>query len=75
MKVDLNHTLRLADVAEEMIHDRSVLVSESGITTREDLLKLRSVGVRIALVGEHLMRQEDPGGALAALLKPHFAAP
>lgn len=72
MKVDLKHTLRLADVADKMIHDRSILVSESGITTREDLLKLRAVGVRIALVGEHLMRQEDPGAALATLLKASF---
>jgi indole-3-glycerol phosphate synthase len=72
MTVDLNHTLRLVGVAEEMIHDRSILVSESGITTREDLLKLRSVGVRIALIGEHLMRQEDPGGALGTLLRSRF---
>jgi indole-3-glycerol phosphate synthase len=75
MKVALNHTTRLADVAEKMIQTRSILVSESGITTREDLLKLRAVGVRIALVGEHLMRQEDPGAALAKLLKSSFAAP
>jgi indole-3-glycerol phosphate synthase len=73
MKVDLNHTLRLADVADKMIHDRSILVSESGITTREDLLRLRSVGIRIALVGEHLMRQDDPGAALGAMLKSRFA--
>jgi indole-3-glycerol phosphate synthase len=74
MTVDLNHTLRLADVADKMIHDRSILVSESGITTREDLLKLRAIGVRVALVGEHLMRQEDPGAGLAAMLKSRFAA-
>jgi indole-3-glycerol phosphate synthase len=73
MTVDLNHTLRLAGVADKMIHDRSILVSESGITTREDLLKLRAIGVRIALIGEHLMRQPDPGAALATLLKSHFA--
>lgn len=69
MTVDLSHTLRLADLVE----DRTTLVSESGITSREDLLKLRSVGVRIALVGEHLMRQDDPGAALADLLRSRFA--
>ncbi len=62
--VDLGHTLRLIDMVEET----STLVSESGIKTRDDLAKLRQVGVRIVLVGEHLLRAEDPGAALADLL-------
>lgn len=66
MEVDLNHTLRLADLVE----DRSILVSESGIRTSADLARLRSQGIRIVLVGEHLMRQDDPGRALAMLLNP-----
>jgi indole-3-glycerol phosphate synthase len=64
MKVDLNHTLRLVDMVEE----RHILVSESGIKTGGDLRRLREVGVRIVLVGEHLMRQADPGAALRELL-------
>jgi indole-3-glycerol phosphate synthase len=64
MKVDISHTTRLMD----MVEDPSVLVSESGITTGEDLTRLRRVGVRIVLVGEHLMRHADPGAALAELL-------
>ena len=64
MKTDLNHTLRLAD----MVEDRCVLVSESGIKTPQDLKRLREVGVNIVLVGEHLMRQPDPGEALEQLL-------
>jgi len=64
MTVDLSNTLRLADLVE----DRTILVSESGIKTAADLAKLRGVGVRIVLVGEHLMRQEDPGLALKAML-------
>lgn len=64
MTTDLSHTLRLADLVE----DRSVLVSESGIRTPADLRRLRSVGINIALVGEHLMRADDPGEALRALL-------
>jgi indole-3-glycerol phosphate synthase len=71
MTVDLAHTIRLADLVEQ----RSILVSESGIKTRDDLLKLRSVGVRIALVGEHLMRQDDPGAALAQLVRSRFRPP
>ncbi|HRQ72789.1 MAG TPA: indole-3-glycerol phosphate synthase TrpC [Phycisphaerales bacterium] len=64
MAVDLNHTLRLVD----LVDDPKVLVSESGIRTPDDLSRLRRAGVRIVLVGEHLMRQDDPGRALAALL-------
>ncbi len=71
MKVDLGHTLRLVD----MVEDRSILVSESGIKTPADLARLRDVGVKCVLVGEHLMRQDDPGAALAALLAPPDAAP
>ncbi len=64
MTVDLNHTLRLVD----LVDDPKVLVSESGIRTPDDLSRLRRAGVRIVLVGEHLMRQGEPGRALAALL-------
>lgn len=66
MTTDLNHTLRLVDLVE----DRTILVSESGIKTPDDLARLRTQGVRIVLVGEHLMRQASPGEALKALLTP-----
>lgn len=65
MQVDLAHSLRLAD----MVEDKSVLVSESGIRSRADLDRLRAAGVRIVLVGEHLMRQDDPGAALEDLTR------
>lgn len=64
MEVDLSHTLRLVD----MVEDTSILVSESGIKTREDAERLRRHGVRIFLIGEHLMRQDDPGLALREIL-------
>ncbi|MEZ6243902.1 MAG: indole-3-glycerol phosphate synthase TrpC [Phycisphaerales bacterium] len=64
MTTDLNHTLRLVDLVE----DTSVLVAESGISTPEDLTRLRRAGVKIVLVGESLMRTEQPGEALSALL-------
>lgn len=63
-KVDLNHTFRLVD----LVDDPSILVSESGIKTSKDLANLRQQRVRIVLVGESLMRAEDPGAALARLL-------
>jgi indole-3-glycerol phosphate synthase len=46
----------------------AVHVSESGIETAEDLNRLRAAGFHAFLIGESLMRQHDPGGALEALL-------
>ncbi len=65
MTTDLSHTFRMVD----MVEDTRILVSESGIRTGEDLVRLRQHGVNIALVGEHLMRQPDPGAALRDLLR------
>ncbi len=66
METDLGHTLRLADLVEKQT--KKVMVSESGIRSAADLARLRQAGVNIVLVGEHLMRQDDPGAALAAML-------
>lgn len=66
MTTDLGHTTRLVD----LVDDTKILVSESGIRTPDDLARLRTVGVRTVLVGEHLMRQPSPGDALRALLEP-----
>ncbi|MCH2160275.1 MAG: indole-3-glycerol phosphate synthase TrpC, partial [Phycisphaerales bacterium] len=65
MKTDLGHTFRMLDLVE----DRRVVVSESGIRTGADLARLRAQEINIALVGEHLMREPDPGAALQAMLQ------
>lgn len=44
-----------------------VLVSESGIRTAEDVARLGRAGVDAVLVGESLLRQADPGTAVAEL--------
>ncbi|MFO0875543.1 MAG: hypothetical protein U0575_16480, partial [Phycisphaerales bacterium] len=67
MTTDIRHTFRLLDLIDDP-SIRRVLVSESGITTPLDLLRLREHGVNIVLVGEHLIRQPDPGAALRALI-------
>jgi len=54
-KTDLGTTLRMA----ELVEDRSVLVSESGINSQEDIRKLAAAGVSAVLVGESLMRSAD----------------
>lgn len=45
-----------------------VRVAESGISTTEDIARLRATGFDAFLIGESLMRQPNPGAALAALL-------
>jgi indole-3-glycerol phosphate synthase len=65
-KTDLGTTLRLA----ELVEDRRVLVSESGIHTPADVRKLADAGIRAALIGESLMRSDD----IAAKIRELFAA-
>ena len=62
-KTDLGTTLRMA----ELVEDRSVLVTESGINTADDVKKLASAGVSAALVGESLMRSDDIAGKIREL--------
>ncbi|MDF1809304.1 MAG: indole-3-glycerol phosphate synthase TrpC [Phycisphaerales bacterium] len=64
MITKLSHTTDLLD----LVQNRSILVSESGIKTRNDIQELESNGVAITLIGEHLMRQPNPGNALQALI-------
>lgn len=52
---DVGVTLRLAP----RIPKDKLVVAESGLTSREDLARLISVGVSTVLIGETLMRQED----------------
>jgi indole-3-glycerol phosphate synthase len=49
-------------------------VAESGLRSAADLHDLAAAGYRACLVGEHLMRAHDPGGALAALLVPRVTS-
>ena len=55
--VRLEHTLELAATMPPDV----CLVSESGVRTHADLERLRSAGVRAALIGETFMRAPDIG--------------
>jgi indole-3-glycerol phosphate synthase len=59
----LEHTLELAP----RVPADCCLVSESGIRTRQDVLRLAEAGVKAVLVGETLMRAENPGAKLQEL--------
>ena len=47
----------------------SIWVAESGINRHSDLEYISTLGFHAALIGSHLMKSEDPGGALAELFK------
>jgi indole-3-glycerol phosphate synthase len=51
------------------VPDDRLVVTESGITTRDDVAKLRAAGVQAFLVGEAFMRADEPGEALAGLFR------
>jgi indole-3-glycerol phosphate synthase len=58
----------------QLIPDDSIAVSESGIRSADDLARLRQAGFDAFLIGEHLMKDADPGAALQALLQPSGSA-
>jgi indole-3-glycerol phosphate synthase len=51
------------------IPDECIAVSESGLRSAEDLARLRSAGFDAFLIGEHLMRENDPAAGLRRLLE------
>ena len=54
------------ELCQSVPQDR-VVVSESGIHTREDVAQLRRAGINAFLVGESLMKSDDPGATLNGL--------
>jgi indole-3-glycerol phosphate synthase len=63
-QVSLETTARL----RALIPPGPVVVSESGISKREDVVLLRQMGADAALIGEELVRSADPAGKLKELL-------
>jgi len=62
-EVSLDTTLAL----RALVPSERILITESGIQTREDVLRMGAAGVNAFLVGEAFMRAPEPGEALAAL--------
>lgn len=62
--VSLNATF---DLLPALIDGKRVVVSESGIRTREDCIMLEKAGVDAVLVGETLMTAKDPSAAIRQL--------
>ena len=71
LAVDLSATERLASLVPA---DR-ILVSESGLNSADDLVRMSRAGANCFLVGESLMRADDVAAATRALLaRPQAAA-
>ncbi len=64
-EVNLETTIRLAPRAPAS----AMLVAESGINSARDIARIRACGVNAFLIGESLMRADDPGDQLAELLR------
>lgn len=58
--VDIETTFRL----QRLLPGDIPVVSESGISTREDIIRLKEAGVAAVLIGESLMRCSDQAGLL-----------
>jgi indole-3-glycerol phosphate synthase len=64
LQVDLHAS---DDLIVQMPHE-VIAVSESGLTSAGDLMRLKALGYRGFLIGERLMSAAEPGAALKALL-------
>ena len=70
MQVDPEGQIELA----RRLPKTAVRVAESGIRTQADMARMAAAGYNVFLIGESLMREADPGAALAALLAREAAA-
>ncbi|MDP9253643.1 MAG: indole-3-glycerol phosphate synthase TrpC [Verrucomicrobiota bacterium] len=58
--------------SEALVHhapQNALLISESGLSARDELCRLRQLGFDGFLIGERLMRADNPGDALRKLLE------
>jgi indole-3-glycerol phosphate synthase len=57
----------LADRQAQIQKQGILTVSESGLHTPADLSQVEQAGVEAVLIGESLVKQPDPGAAIASL--------
>lgn len=64
LKIDLQTSIQLS----KNVSQGTVLISESGISSSDDIKKLQGAGIHSFLIGESLLRAKDPGKALRQIL-------
>jgi indole-3-glycerol phosphate synthase len=69
-----NRNLKTFDVSLETslslkknVSEDRIVVTESGIFSKQDVMLMSDAGIKTFLVGESFMREEDPGSALQNL--------
>jgi indole-3-glycerol phosphate synthase len=67
-------TLDVSEKLAPLVPKDRIIVSESGIYTHEDCMRLSKCGINAFLVGESLMRQDDVRMAVRKLLIGEQAA-
>lgn len=66
--VDIETTRTLLVERQSQMQNRDILVvSESGLVTNQDIQRVAQAGAQAVLIGESLMKQPNPGQALANL--------
>lgn len=69
LRVSVKEARRVLAGLRKSLGDSVVLVAESGVRTPDDVRRASRAGADAVLVGEHLMRSERPGEALATLVE------
>lgn len=73
---DLHRFVTRLETSEELaglVPDDRVVVAESGIHDRADIERLQAAGIHAFLIGEALMKGDDPAHALRTLIQVHPA--
>ncbi|MEH2380108.1 MAG: indole-3-glycerol phosphate synthase TrpC [Nostoc sp.] len=71
--VDLQTTCELLAARGSQLQEKNILVvSESGLHNPEDLSLVLTAGASAVLIGESLVKQPDPGAAIARILPTNF---
>lgn len=61
-------SLETSERLREYIPSDKVFVSESGVHTKEDVLRLRKIGANALLIGEGVIKSENPTATLKAFI-------
>jgi indole-3-glycerol phosphate synthase len=66
---DTDNSFRLIEKMKAEAGSDILLVSESGISSASDIIRLREAGFRGFLLGEAFMKTDDPGATLAMMIE------
>ena len=69
---DMTISLKTSEKLSSLVSDDTVLISESGLKTRSDLINLQNFGYKGFLIGTSFMKTGNPGQALANILERDY---